>query len=99
MFQMRARRFGFWINGLQPHNPHQSLDSFTVDIITQPAQMISHGAAAPCGFSHVLLIDEVHLFKVQGLNWPFFIVNKGVSSRRFDLPIKSFLVTTMCFFL
>jgi len=46
---MRTRSPGLGVDRLQPHDPHKTLNPFSVYSVAQPPQMISHGAAAPCG--------------------------------------------------
>jgi len=45
--RMWPRGLGLRIYGFKPHEPHQSLNTFTIDFVTQSAQVISHRTAAP----------------------------------------------------
>ena len=44
VLRMRPAGLGLWVNGLQTHKPHQTLNTLPIDFIAQPAQMVSHRA-------------------------------------------------------
>ena len=56
-----------WVNGLQPHSPHQPLDPFSVDHIPHPLQPKTHLSAAEervCGIFLVYQVHQLHVFRV-----------------------------------
>lgn len=77
MFWMRTARPGLGINGFRTHDPHQPLNPFAIHFVAQPPQMISHGAAAPRRGLKILLIDELHQFKILRFDRLLLVVEGG----------------------
>jgi hypothetical protein len=75
--RMRTRGPGFGIDGLQPHDPHEALNPFSIHFIAQPPQMISHGAASPSGGLQKLFVNEPHHFQILSLHGLWLIIEGG----------------------
>ena len=69
VLRMRTRGPGFGVDRLQPYDPHQPLNPFSVYFVAQPPEMISHGAAPPSGSLQKLFIDEPHQIQILLLHW------------------------------
>ena len=62
MLPMWTARLGFWIDGLQAHDPHQALDPFAIHFVAQSTKVISHRATAPTRGFKILFINKPHQF-------------------------------------
>ena len=76
MLSIHDRGFWFRIDGLDPHEPHESLNPLSIDRVALADQTGGHPTGAIERCLRVLFVDQTHELEVEGCFPHRFVVQR-----------------------